>query len=148
MGCSKKEIPTGIAQTDIEGLWAGTFNGTSLLGRSLSGDANWQFNPKTFVIQFFDPPANQSEQLSGDWKFDKGKMILTLKSSFPIGGDIGTTDSLFVSILNNRMSIQTIGGSNLILQKIRSIATFLKQQLWPNALTQNTAHPQASKSDV
>ena len=53
-----------------------------------------------------------TRQISGDWKFDNGKMILTLPSSFPIAGDIGVTDSLFVSILNDQMSLQTQGGNN------------------------------------
>ena len=50
------------------------------------------------------------------------KLVLILRTSFPIGSDTGATDSLFVSILNNEMSLRTVGGSNILLLKIRSLS--------------------------
>ena len=121
VGCQNDESPTGVSQTDVEGVWVGTLTDVTLLGRTLSGDADWRFQRRTFEVQFFDPPPGQAEQLRGDWKFSDGKMVMTLQSSFPIGGDVGSTDSLFVSILNNQMSLQTQGGSNILLQRLQTI---------------------------
>ena len=118
VGCQNNEAPTGVSQTDVEGVWVGALNEMNLFGRTLSGDADWRFQRRTFEIQFFDPPPGQAEQISGDWKFDNGKMVLTLRSSFPIAGDIGVTDSLFVSILNGQMSLQTQSGSSVLLQRL------------------------------
>ncbi len=129
-GCNQNDMPTGVSQTDIEGVWFGKFQNTTLFGRSLSGDADWQFDRKNFQIEFYNPPVGQAELLSGDWKFAKGRVVLTLRSSFPIRDDVGSTDSLFVSLLNNRMSIQTTRGSNLILQKIRSLVLLWKHPVW------------------
>ncbi|MDP6041081.1 MAG: hypothetical protein QGG64_21200 [Candidatus Latescibacteria bacterium] len=117
-GCQKNEAPTGVSLTDVEGVWVGNLSDVTLLGRTLSGDVDFRFQRRTFEIQFFDPPPGQAEQLKGDWEFDSGKMVLTLQSSFPIAGDVGATDSLFVSILNNQMSMQTQGGSSILLQRL------------------------------
>ena len=116
MGC-RGEAPTGITRADLEGVWRGAFANVSLLGRTLSGDVDWQFDRNTFELRFFDPPPDQAERIAGDWKFARGKVVLTLKTSFPIGSDAGATDSLFVSILGNEISIQTSGGSNILLRK-------------------------------
>ena len=130
--CNRPEAPTGVTQADVEGVWVGALSNTTLLGRSLSGDADWLFDRRTFEIQFLNPPSGQVQRLSGDWKFASGKLVLTLRSSFPITGDIGATDSLFVSILDNQMSLQTASGSNLLLRKIRGFVHFL-QHNWPLA---------------
>ena len=121
IGCQKDESPTGVALTDIEGVWVGSLTDVTLFGRTLSGDADWRFQRRTFEVQFFDPPPGQAEQLRGDWEFSEGKMVMTLQSSFPIAGDVGATDSLFVSILNNQLSLQTQGGSSILLQRLQTI---------------------------
>ena len=127
IGCQKDESPTGVSQTDVEGVWVGSLSDVTLFGRSLSGDADWRFQRRSFEVQFFDPPPGQAEQLIGDWKFSDGKMVLTLKSSFPVANDAGTVDSLSVSILNNQMSLLTESGSNILLQRLQTVA--FKQ--WP-----------------
>ena len=116
--CGSK-APTGVETDDVQGTWSGTFSEISLLGRTLSGDADWTFNKDTFEIIFFNPPDGQAERISGDWKFADGRIALTLKSSFPIDNDIGATDTLFVSILRDEMSIKTIAESSLRLVKTR-----------------------------
>ena len=116
MGCGD-DAPTGVTRSDLEGIWRGTFDNVSLLGRSLSGEVDWQFNSRTFELRFFDPPVGQAERIAGDWKFAKGKVVLTLSTSFPVGSDAGATDSLFVSILGSEMSIQTSGSSDILLRK-------------------------------
>ena len=121
VGCAE-DSPTGVSRSDVEGLWTGNFDNINLMGRSLTGEFEWQFNRGDFEIQFFNPPEGQAERISGDWKFANQKLVLTLRTSFPIGGDAGATDSLFVSILNNEMSLRTVGGSNILLLKIRSLS--------------------------
>jgi len=127
VGCQKDESPTGVSQTDVEGVWVGALADVSLFGRTLSGDADWRFQRRTFEVQFFDPPPEQAERLVGDWKFSDGKMVLTLKSSFPVANDVDTIDSLSVSILNNQMSLLTQSGSNILLQRLQTVAF----KLWP-----------------
>ena len=121
IGCSEK-APTGINRSDIEGVWSGEFGGVALMGRTLAGPVNWKFGRKAFEIQFIDPGADGVERMTGEWKFDNDKMVLTLRSSFPAGNDAGTIDSLSISILDARMSIHTLGGSNILLRKTQQLA--------------------------
>jgi len=121
-GCVGK-TPTGVSRTDVEGLWQGTFSSVSLLGRSLSGDIDWLFDRNDFEIRFINPPEGQTVRLAGNWKLTDTKMVLTLRTSFPVGDDVGATDSLFVSILNDQMSLQTSEGSNILL--LRPLAFIL-----------------------
>jgi len=131
MGCSKNEAPTGVSRTDVEGVWAASLGTVNLMGRTLVGESDWQFNRSTFEIAFLDPPVGHAERISGDWKFKDGKMVMTLRSSFPIVGDVGATDTMFVSILNNQMSLQTLSGSNMLLVKLRSFAKILiPEPIW------------------
>lgn len=111
--------PTGVKTDDVRGTWSGTFAEFSLMGRTLTGDADWTFTRDTFEIIFFNPPEGQAERISGDWKFADGKIALTLKSSFPIDTDVGATDTLFVSILRDEMSLKTIAESSILLVKTR-----------------------------
>ncbi len=111
--------PTGVDTDDVRGTWNGTFDAFALMGRTLSGDADWTFNRDTFEIIFFNPPEGQAERIQGDWKFANGKMALELKSSFPIDTDAGATDTLFVSILRDEMSLKTITDSSIRLVKTR-----------------------------
>lgn len=131
IGCHKNEAPTGVSRTDVEGVWAASLGTVNLMGRTLVGESDWQFNRSTFEIAFLDPPVGHAERISGDWEFNKGKMVLTLRSSFPIVGDVGATDTMFVSILNNQMSLQTLSGSNILLVKLRSFAKVLiPEPIW------------------
>jgi len=131
MGCNKNEAPTGVSRTDVEGVWAASLGTVNLMGRTLVGESDWQFNRSTFEIAFLDPPVGHAERISGDWKFDNGKMVMTLRSSFPIVGDVGATDTMFVSILNNQMSLQTLSGGNILLVKLRSFAKVLiPEPIW------------------
>ena len=111
--------PTGVETDDLRGTWSGTFEEFSLLGRDLSGDGDWTFTRDTFEIIFFNPPEGQAERIEGDWKFADEKIALKLKSSFPIDTDIGATDTLFVSILRDEMSLKTIAESSILLVKTR-----------------------------
>jgi len=77
------DSPTGVSRSDLEGIWTGEFAGITLMGRTLSGSVDWIFNATDFELRFFDPPEDQAERISGDWKFADGKLVLTLKSSFP-----------------------------------------------------------------
>jgi hypothetical protein len=122
VGCSKTETPTGVSRTDVEGTWAASLTSATLMGRILVGESDWRFERKTFDIAFLDPPVGQAERMSGDWEFSNGKMVMTLRSSFPIVGDVGATDTLFVSVLNNQMSLQTASGSNILLTKLSGFA--------------------------
>jgi hypothetical protein len=131
MGCHKNEAPTGVSRTDVEGVWAASLGTVNLMGRTLVGESDWQFNRSTFEIAFLDPPVGHAERISGDWKFHDGKMVMILRSSFPILGDVGATDTMFVSILNNQMSLQTLSGGNIFLVKLRSFAKVLiPEQIW------------------
>ena len=85
-GCGS-EAPAGVTRTDLEGIWSGAFNQVTLMGRTLSGEIDWQFSNKTFEIRFFDPPPNQTQQIGGDWEFAGGRLALTLRTSFPIEND-------------------------------------------------------------
>ena len=118
--------PTGVDTSDVRGTWSGTFNEFSLMGRTLSGDGDWTFTRDTFEIIFFNPPEGQAERIEGDWKFADGKIVLVLKSSFPIDTDIGATDTLFVSILRDEMSLKTIAESSILLVKTRIALTTVK----------------------
>jgi hypothetical protein len=111
------DAPTGVSDANLEGVWSGRLNEVTLLGRSLTGDIDWQFTKDTFEIRFFDPPVDQAERIAGNWKFANGKVVLELKTSFPISNDIGATDSLFVSIVDNEISIKTLSGSDILLRK-------------------------------
>ncbi len=111
--------PTGVETDDVRGTWSGTFSDFSLMGRTLSGDADWTFTRDEFEIIFFNPPEGQAERIQGDWKFADGKIALELKSSFPIDTDVGATDTLFVSILRDEMSLKTIAESSILLVKTR-----------------------------
>jgi hypothetical protein len=113
----------------VRGTWSGTFNEFSLLGRSLSGDGDWTFTRDTFEIIFFNPPEGQAERIEGDWKFADGRIALELKSSFPIDTDIGATDTMFVSILRDEMSLKTIAESSILLVKTRLALKTRKQNL-------------------
>jgi hypothetical protein len=125
LGCKTNLAPTGGSETDGVGLWSGGLSDTSLLGRSLSGDVDWRFEHRTFEIFFFDPPPGQAAQIIGDWDFSNERLVLILRSSFPIADDAGVTDSLFVSILGGQMSIKTQAGSDILLQKIQGFAHVL-----------------------
>ena len=125
LGCSKNEAPTGVTRSDIEGIWAGSLGTVSLMGRTLTGESDWQFNRSTFEIAFLDPPVGHAERILGDWEFQEGKMVVTLRSSFPIVGDVGATDTLFISVFNNQMSLQSISGSNILLTEISSFTKLL-----------------------
>ncbi|MBK36618.1 MAG: hypothetical protein CME26_13960 [Gemmatimonadetes bacterium] len=114
------EAPTGIRTSDMQGTWSGTFDGTNLMGRTLSGDVDWTFERDTFQLVFFNAPVDQAERIEGDWKFVDGKVVVTLKSSFPIDTDIGVTDTLFVSILQGEMSVKSNATPTaVLLQKTR-----------------------------
>lgn len=125
LGCSKNEAPTGVMRSDVEGIWAGSLGSVSLMGRTLTGESDWRFNRSTFEIAFLDPPVGHAERILGDWEFKEGKMVVTLRSSFPIVGDVGATDTLFVSVFNNQMSLQTTSGSNILLTQISSFTKWL-----------------------
>ena len=114
-----RSTPTGVEKTDVQGTWSGTFDNFSVMGRTLSGDADWTFTKDTFEIIFFNQPDDQAERISGEWKFADERIALKLKSSFPIDSDIGATDTLFVSILRDEMSIKTIAESTIRLVKTR-----------------------------
>ncbi len=114
------EAPTGIKTSDMQGTWSGTFESINLLGRTLSGDVDWTFERDTFQIVFFNAPDDQAERIDGAWKFTDGKVVVTLNSSFPIDTDIGATDTLFVSILRDEMSVKSNSTPNpVLLQKTR-----------------------------
>lgn len=130
VGCNKNEAPTGVSRSDVEGIWASALNNVNLMGRTLSGDSDWQFERSTFEIAFLDPPVGQAERISGDWEFKDGKMVMTLRSSFPIGGDVGVTDTLFVSILSNQMSLQTSAGSSILLVKLSASIQSAVDVIW------------------
>jgi hypothetical protein len=130
-GCNKNEAPTGVSRASVEGVWAASLPAVTLLGRSLSGESDWQFNRSTFEIAFFDPPVGQAERISGDWEFHGGKMVMTLRSSFPIAADVGVTDTLFVSLLSNQMSLQTLAGSSILLVKITALVKpLIPEPIW------------------
>lgn len=112
-----EDTPTGVSGDNLEGVWSGRLNGVTLMGRSLTGDVDWQFTKDSFEIRFFDSPVDQAQRIGGSWKFSDGKVVLELKTSFPIGGDIGAIDSLFVSIVDSEISIKTLAGSDIILRK-------------------------------
>lgn len=122
-GCNTNEAPTGVSALDVEGLWSGTLNDVVLMGRSLSGDVDWRFEHRTFEIFFFDPPPGQATQITGDWKFSDARLVLVLRSSFPVSDDVGATDSLFVSVLDGQMSIRTQSGSAILLQKLQGVTS-------------------------
>ncbi len=118
-GCGS-EAPAGVTRADLEGVWSGAFNQVTLMGRTLSGEIDWQFSNKTFEIRFFDPPPNQTQRISGDWEFAGGRLALTLRTSFPIENDIGTTDTLFIAISGGELSMKTSTGSDILLLKTRA----------------------------
>ncbi|MCZ6635158.1 MAG: hypothetical protein O7G87_17300 [bacterium] len=118
IGCAE-ELPTGINRSDIEGVWSGDFGEVTLMGRTLTGPVDWKFSRKAFEILFIDPGVDGAERMTGDWKFDNSKMVVTLRSSFPAGNDVGAVDTLAISILDTRMSIRTLGGSSILLRKTR-----------------------------
>ncbi|MDA0747889.1 MAG: hypothetical protein O2954_15320, partial [bacterium] len=115
-----EDAPTGVKEADLRGTWSGTFTGVTLLGRTLSGDVEWVFSSKTFEIHFFNAPEGQAERIGGNWKFANERLVLELKTSFPIDTDIGAVDSLFVSILSQEMSAKTVAGSDIRLFKTQS----------------------------
>ena len=115
-GCGS-EAPAGITRANLEGVWSGAFNQVTLMGRTLSGEIDWQFSNKTFEIRFFDPPPNQSQRIGGDWEFAGGRLALTLRTSFPIENDVGTTDTLFIAISGGELSMKTSTGSDILLLK-------------------------------
>jgi len=119
LGACGSAPPTGVENDDVRGTWSGTFDSFSLLGRTLSGDADWTFSRDTFEIIFFNPPEGQAERISGDWKFTGGRIAIELKSSFPIDSDVGAKDTLFVSILRDEMSLKSIADSSILLVKTR-----------------------------
>lgn len=110
------DAPSGVSRSDLEGIWSGDLNSATLMGRTLSGSVDWIFSGSTYEIRFFDPPEGQAERISGTWKFSGGRLVLTLGSSFPIGDDIGATDTAFVSILATDLSMKTQGGSDIVLR--------------------------------
>ena len=122
IGCT--EAPTGVSRSDVEGLWTGNFDNVTLMGRSLSGDLDWEFDRQDFELRFLNPPPGQAERILGDWEFSGGKLVVKLRSSFPADSDIGATDSLFVSILDSQMSIKTSGGSNILPRKTSLVLKF------------------------
>ena len=119
LSACRSNPPTGVETDDIRGTWSGTFSGFALMGRTLSGDADWTFDRESFEIIFFNPPDGQAERIQGKWKFTDGKIALKLQSSFPIDSDVGATDTLFVSILRDEMSLKTISDSSILLIKTR-----------------------------
>jgi hypothetical protein len=134
------EAPTGVDTADLRGTWSGSFSNTSLLGRSLTGEVDWIFEPDRFRIIFFSDLPGQPERIEGTWKFASQKVVLTLQSSFPIDTDIGAQDTLFVSILRDEMSIKTIGQAEILLRKTRAAsrptaAPFLAAVLPPAGCT-------------
>ena len=68
-GCNKNEAPTGVSRASVEGVWATSLPAVTLLGRSLSGESDWQFNRSTFEIAFFDRGPISAEKLivGGYW---------------------------------------------------------------------------------
>ena len=131
VGCNSDDAPTGVTRGDVEGVWVTALGTVNLMGRTLMGESDWQFNRSTFEIAFLDPPVGHAERISGDWEFKDGKMVMTLRSSFPIVGDVGATDTLFVSVHNNQMSLQTTSGSNILLVKISSfIKRVVPEPVW------------------
>ena len=134
--------PTGVETDNVQGTWSGTFSEFSLMGRSLTGDADWTFDRNTFEIIFFNPPDDQAERIEGKWKFADGKIALVLTSSFPIDTDVGATDTLFVSILRDEMSLKTIAESSIRLVKTRLAKQLLQYTrslaaIYPVATTLN-----------
>ena len=119
-GC-KAEAPTGVSTIQLQGVWSGALEDVTLLGRSLSGDVDWHFGAKDFDVRFLDPPVGQAERIGGNWKFSGGKLVLTLRTSFPIGDDVGTTDTLFVSIFSSEISMRTSAGSSILLYKTQAL---------------------------
>ena len=115
-GCGD-DPPTGVTREDLEGVWSGQLVGVTLMGRALSGDIDWRFTRNSFEIAFVNPPLGGTERIGGEWKFQNERVVLALKTSFPIQDDVGATDTLFVSILDNELSIQTIGGSSILLRR-------------------------------
>ena len=111
-----EDAPTGVSRSDLEGIWTGDLDDISLLGRTLSGSVDWIFSGSTFELRFFDQPAEQAERISGTWDFSGGQLVLELGSSFPIGSDVGATDTTFVSILGNELSMRTQGRSDILLR--------------------------------
>jgi hypothetical protein len=82
---------------------------------------DWQFDTKDFEVRFLDPPDGQAERVGGGWKFSDGKLVLTLRTSFPIGDDVGVTDTLFVSIFGNEISMRTSAGSSILLYRTQAL---------------------------
>ena len=119
-GC-KAEAPTGVTSSQLQGVWSGALENVTLLGRSVSGDVDWQFGAKDFEVRFLDPPVGQTERIGGNWKFSGGKLVLTLRTSFPIGDDAGVTDTLFVSIFSSEISMRTSAGSDILLYKTQAV---------------------------
>lgn len=128
--------PTGVETSNVQGTWSGTFSEFSLMGRSLTGDADWTFDHDTFEIIFFNPPDDQAERIEGKWKFTDGKIVLELTSSFPIDTDVGAADTLFVSILRDEMSLKTISKSS-----VRLVKTRLAKQLLQNTGSLAAVYP-------
>lgn len=123
------DSPTGLKSNDLQGTWSGALDSVNVMGRTLSGDVDWTFRRSDFTMVFFNPPEGQAERIDGDWDFVDGKMVVTLTSSFPIGTDIGATDTLFVSILNDELSI----ASNTVQTPILLRNTRLGQRLDPES---------------
>ena len=115
-GCGD-DAPTGVTTEDLEGVWSGRVANVTLLGRTISGDIDWRFTRDNFHITFLAPPVGGAELMGGSWKFSDGKVVLELKTSFPIQDDIGARDTLFVSIFQNEISIRTLAGSDILLRK-------------------------------
>ncbi len=118
-GCGG-DPPTGVTREDLLGVWTGMLGSATLLGRSITGEIDWVFDRSTFEIRFVNALPGELERMGGNWKFAKSQVVLTLQTSFPIGSDVGATDSLFVSILGDEMSVQTSAGSMILLQKTQS----------------------------
>lgn len=115
-GCGE-DAPMGVSRDDLEGVWSGDLNNVTLMGRTLTGDVDWRFTRDTFEITFINPPVGGTERIGGDWKFSGGKVVLELRTSFPIQDDVGARDTLFVSILDYELSIKTLAGSDILLTR-------------------------------
>lgn len=112
-----EDTPTGVTRESLEGVWSGDVTNATLMGRTITGDIDWRFTRDMFDIAFHNPPIGGTERIGGSWKFSEGKVVLELRTSFPIQDDVGAKDTLFVSILGSDLSIKTLAGSNMLLTK-------------------------------
>jgi hypothetical protein len=112
-----EDSPTGVTRESLEGVWSGDVTNVTLMGRTITGDIDWRFTHDMFDIAFHNPPIGGTERIGGSWKFSDGKVVLELRTSFPIQDDVGAKDTLFVSILGSDLSIKTLAGSDVLLTK-------------------------------